>query len=568
MTSRTFAVLLLLITIFCQPLFASESGVTEKKLGQRIDALIAPWDRVDAPGLAVLVQKEGTDIYRRCVGSADLELGVSIGPEICFDLASVSKHFTAFGVLLLVEEGELSLDDGVRRYLPELPLCAEPVRVRHLLHQSSGLWEFWTILNKYSGFHRRDYIRLRDVLILLQGQPALNFEPGSRYAYTNTNYSLLSLIVERAGGAPFGEWMREHVFEPLGMESTLFQTDCTELISHRATAYLQDDEGYRLARPSNVEVPGSAHAFSNLEDMSRWLANFRHKRLGGNRVFEHLTTPGLLNDGSPTGYAAGLIVGERRGVKTISHSGQTGGYKTMLIYCPDEEIGIMVLANGRSINAGGIAYEILDICLGVEEEDESATASGDETEDGTESFRAHAGLLDRYTGGYRLDGTGQLVGVYRDREWLVAAIHGLGGEYFSARSETEFTDYSGNALISFELDGAGDITGLSLALTNDTLRARRIAVSLDAEDFAREVGGHYYCAPLGSLCEVTEAGGALVLTHRRYDTIELHCIDSDRFFCEWGFIAYERNENGFVTGFELTDELFAWQELRFVKIDD
>jgi hypothetical protein len=110
--------------------------------------------------------------------------------------------------------------------------------------------------------------------------------------------------------------------------------------------------------------------------------------------------------------------------------------------------------------------------------------------------------------------------------------------------------------------------GLTLAMPGDTLRALRTAVSLDAAAFEREAGGHYYCASLGGLCNVLEQDGALVLRHRRYDTIELHCIDRDRFFCEWGFISFQRNESGAVTGFELTDELFAWKELRFVKIHD
>ncbi|MBU1700579.1 MAG: beta-lactamase family protein [Candidatus Eisenbacteria bacterium] len=380
-------------------------AISEEDLGAKLDTLLVPWDQSDAPGMAVLVQSRGTDIYRRCIGLADLEQGIKITPLTCFDLASVSKHLTAFGLCLLAEEGRLNLDDPIRRYLPELPLCAEPVLVRHLVHQSSGFWEFWTILNKYSGFQGRDYLRLSDVLTLLAGQSALNFAPGSRYAYTNTNYSLLSLVIERAGGIRFGIWMRDHVFTPLGMTGTLIQTECTELIPHRATAYLSDAEGYRLARPSNVEIPGSAHAFTNLEDMSRWLSSFHDKRLGGDRIFECITKPGVLNDGTQMNYAGGLIVSERKRTKTIQHSGQTGGFKTMLIYCPEEELGVVILANARSINAAGLAFEILDICRGLE----PPRPAGETTEEPTlepESFTPDVALLDSYTGGYRLQPDG------------------------------------------------------------------------------------------------------------------------------------------------------------------
>jgi CubicO group peptidase (beta-lactamase class C family) len=565
--ARLLLTVTLLLIVLADPSPAvAELAFSEQDLEQRLDALLAPWIQLGAPGMAVLVQSAGRDVYRRCLGLADLELDVLITPETCFDFASVSKHLTAFGVLLLAEEGKLSLDDSVRQYVPELPVCAERVKVRHLIHQSSGLWEFWTILNKYSGFHRRDYIRMRDVLTLLAGQPALSFEPGSRYAYTNTNYSLLSLVVERAGGAPFDAWMREHVFAPLGMTSTLFQTDCARLIPHKATAYLQGNDGYRLARPSNVEVPGSAHAFTNLEDMSRWLANLRDRRLGGERIFEQLTTPGVLNDGSRTSYAAGLIVRERNGTKTISHSGQTGGYKTMLVYCPEKELGIVVLANMRSINANEIADEILDVCLGVGEENEPGTTTEAETHDEPESFSVTANVLERYAGGYRLQNSGELIGVYGDRQWLVIALKGLGGDYFSARSNVEFADYSGRAIITFELNDAGEVAALSLAMDGEVQRARRIDAALDAATFLRQAGGHFHCAALGSLCEIAAAEGRLVLKHRRYDTIALHSVGPDEFFCDWGFIRFDRNESGAVTGFKLTDELFAWQKLPFVRI--
>jgi hypothetical protein len=411
---------------------------------------------------------------------------------------------------------------------------------------------------------------MRDVLTLLAGQPALSFAPGSRYAYTNTNYSLLSLVVERAGGAPFDHWMRDNVFAPLDMTSTSCQTDCSRLIPNRAAAYLPGEDGYRLARPSNVEIPGSAHAFTNLADMSRWLGNLRGHRLGGERVFERLTTPGVLDDGSPTSYAAGLVVGKRHGVQTISHTGQTGGYKTMLIYCPEQELGVVVLANLRSIDAAGIAREMLDVCLGHDEAQVAAhaggsAAAGSEQAEST-PFSISSDILARYAGGYRLEGGG-LIGIYDDRQWLVVALQGLGGDFFSARSEVEFTDHSGQAIITFEQDEANEVTALRLRLNGHEQRAHRVDTVLDVATLAPQLQGSYHCAALGSSCQIAADGDRLILAHRRYDAIDLHCVGPDRFFCDWGFMHLERAENGTVTGFKLTDELFAWHQLTFVKID-
>jgi len=342
------------------------------------------------------------------------------------------------------------------------------------------------------------------------------------------------------------------------MRSTLIQTDCTRPIPQRAHGYLRDGEGWRLARPSNVEVPGSAHAFTNLDDMARWLANLRDRRLGGEELFMRLTTPGVLNEGTPMSYAAGLIVRSRHGVKTIYHSGQTGGFKTMLIYCPEEELGIVVLANARGINAVGLGFEILDLCLGFTSEEPAAptTEAATAPQPGRE-------LLDRYAGGYRLQPDGELIGVYRNGDHLVAAIRGLGGDHFTPRSETTFTDYSGSAVVTFQRNPAGDVIALSLTLDGATQRAVRV----QDEAFPREAEGHYCCLALGSHCQIASEGSRAILKHRRYGAIPLEGAGPGVFFCEWGFLELERDGDEAVAGFRLSDELFAWRPLRFARVD-
>jgi len=253
----------------------------ERSFGLSIDSLLAPWDSTHSPGVAVLVQHRGRTVYKRGVGMAVLEHGVPITPQTSFDLASVSKHITSFAVLMLERESTLDRDDDIRQYLPELPHFAQAITVRDLLHQTSGLWEFWTILNQYGGFRSRDYFTMGDVLNLLAHQPALTFEPGTRYGYTNTNYSLLAEIVARATGVPFGQWTKEHIFDPLDMRDTYFQEDCTTPIPGKATAYERRDGAWILSRPSNVEVPGSAHAFTTLDDMEKWLRQFHARTLAG-----------------------------------------------------------------------------------------------------------------------------------------------------------------------------------------------------------------------------------------------------------------------------------------------
>jgi CubicO group peptidase (beta-lactamase class C family) len=316
----------------------------------KVDKLFEKFNRLNTPGAAVLVQHQGKNIYKKCLGIANLEHQIPIRPETSFDLASVSKHLTSFGVLLLEKDGKLNINDDIHQYLSEIPDYNKKITIKNLIYQSSGLWEFWSILNKYSGFRNRDYFKITDVLNLLQHQQELIFNPGTKYAYTNTNYSLLAEIVKRITGVSFGEWTKENIFNPLEMENTYFQEDCKIPISNKATAYLKREKKYILARPSNVEIPGSAHAFTTLNDMAKWIDNLRTGKLGGKNVLKIMLTRGKLNNGKEISYAAGLIVSDYKGIEMIEHSGQTGGYKTMLVYCPEKELGIVILANERSIN--------------------------------------------------------------------------------------------------------------------------------------------------------------------------------------------------------------------------
>jgi CubicO group peptidase (beta-lactamase class C family) len=562
MSIRVF-VLSLLLLIIPFHLIAADTAVDLEESRTRVDRLFAKWDAVDSPGAAVLVQLHGEDVYRKCFGMANLELRVPISVNTSFDLASVSKHLTSFAVLSLVNDGELKLEDDIHRYLPELPDFCKEVTVRDLLYQSSGLWEFWSILNTYSGFKNRDYFTMNDVFNLLAHQDELLFEPGTKYAYTNTNYALLSEVVARATGDSFGDWTKENVFVPLGMDVTHFQEDCSRLIPNKASAYRSRGGELVHGRPSNVEIPGSAHAFSTLDDMSKWLDNFRTKKLGGDAVFDKMFTYGALKNGQPISYSAGLIVKYYKGAEIVEHSGQTGGYKTMLVYCPDKELGIVILANERSINAYGLSHDILDIFLGVGEEKTSTNQkpSDDDTP------VVDAAIMDKYAGGYKIEETGQLVGFFRDGDWLLASYRGLGKEYYTPRSQTQFVDYSGRSVLEFETDDTGEAAKVTIVIDDD----KYVALIVDAHaagNPSEDVTGDYYCEALGASCAVRETEGRIVLSHRRYGDMDMFLVDTDQFVGSWGFMSFRRDAAGSVVGFDLSDEIFDFKDMRFARVVD
>jgi CubicO group peptidase (beta-lactamase class C family) len=257
------------------------------ELAAAVDRLFAEWDTTRTPGAAVLITDGPDVVLERCYGMADLEHRVPITPETRFELASVSKPFTAYAVMLLAREGRLALDDDVRRYLPELPDHGTTITIRHLLHHTSGLSE-WRQILAYAGVRSGDTVTLQDVLDMLGYQRVLDFAPGSRWQYSNTNYTLLAEIVTRVTGRPFGEWMAEHVFLPLEMRSTSIPADGTRLLPDRANSYMRRDGELVRSLVERFEIPGPAHAFSTLRDMARWMDNFRTGQLGGPELVQEM----------------------------------------------------------------------------------------------------------------------------------------------------------------------------------------------------------------------------------------------------------------------------------------
>lgn len=556
--------------------FASAASSAEPldpdRFSTRCDELFRAWDSQDAPGLAVLVQAHGKDIYKRCFGLASLENAVPITPETSFDLASCSKHITGLAILLLERDGIVRLDDDIRQYLPELAVCGEEVRIRHLLHQMSGLWEFWTILTSYSGFTSRDYVTVSDMLALVSHQEQLKFAPGERYEYTNTNYSLLAEIVARATGVSFGKWTGANIFEPLGMNNTRFQEDCTRIIPNVATAYFRSGDEFVLARPANVEVPGSAHAFTTLDDMAKWLDNFRTEHVGGPGMFARMTTPGTVNSGETLSYGAGLLLGNRAGHRAAYHSGQTGGFKTMVVYCPEEEVGVVILANERSIDADALSDRVLEMYFGKGEGGEQAAGGGQSVGESTDAVQQFvelgAEVIDRYVGGYTIAETGQNAAFYMDGEHLVAGILGLGKEPIYPLSQCEFADGSRSLTVTFQIDSRGRSERALVKLGEYKMTAERIEPGNTARTVNPEALGTYFSDALGTSCRIAEKSGRAYLTPRRYKEMELTAIDADHLVSSWGFVTLVRDESGLVTGFNLTDEIFGFKDVRFVRVQD
>lgn len=332
-------------------------------INERVDKLFASFDTPESPGCALAVIKDGTIAYKRGYGAADLDHDIPISPGTVFHVASVSKQFTAFSVLLLAQQGKLSLDDPVRKYIQELRDFGTPITIRHLLHHTSGLRDQWNLLIMSGWRLSEDVVRDDDVLDLVSRMKELNFKPGEQHLYSNTGYTLLAQIVKRVSGQSLREFTDANIFKPLGMTRTFFRDDHAVVVKNQAYAYNSGPGGaFKLSVP-NYDTVGASSLLTTVEDLARWEQNFYDHRVGGRALIEQLQVPGTLNSGEKISYAMGLGVGKYKGLKVVEHSGGDAGYRSHLMRFPDQRFSVACLCNLGNSNPSLLARRVADIHL-------------------------------------------------------------------------------------------------------------------------------------------------------------------------------------------------------------
>lgn len=332
----------------------------------KIDAMFSVWNQPAHPGCAVGVVQEGQLVFARGYGMANLEHANPITPDTAFDIGSVSKQFTAASIALLAVDGKLSLDDDIRRFIPELPEYPAKVTIRHLLNHRGGLKDYIEPMVA-AGADTADVTTNAEALGFIVREPAVDFAPGSRYEYSNTGYFLLGVIVGRVSGLPLSRFAQERIFTPLGMTSTHFHDDHALLVPKRAVGYTLP-LGSTQARidTSNWEQVGDGSVFTTVDDMARWIANFETGEVGGPRFLELMALPGEPSDDSDgeRTYGLGQGFGQWRGVPTVRHGGSWAGYRAHLLRLPTERTAITILCNVAEADvlaqkADGIAAIVL-----------------------------------------------------------------------------------------------------------------------------------------------------------------------------------------------------------------
>jgi len=333
-----------------------------KSLTDRVDQLFAEWNKPDSPGCAIGIIKGSEMIYKSGYGLASLEHNIPISSKTVFYIASTSKQFTAMSILLLADQGRISLDDAIQNYLPEFPEYNNYITIRHLIYHTSGIRDYLQLMG-LAGMNVSNIYTNEDIIELLARQKYLNFEPGDDFLYNNSGYFLLSMIVKRASGQSLREFAEENIFEPLGMKNTRFCDDRTMIVRNRATGHFSKEDGGLRVYMTNFDKVGSGGVMSNVEDLFLWDQNFYENKLGKSDTINELLTVGTLNSGKRVKYAFGLKVGKYRGLNTIHHEGSSFGFGAEMLRFLEKNFSVICLANMSNINTLRLAKQIADIYL-------------------------------------------------------------------------------------------------------------------------------------------------------------------------------------------------------------
>src|SRR5215218_2467344 len=331
----------------------------ERAFEKYTKAYVAP-----GPGCAVGVSLNGQTVLEKAFGLAEMEHNIPNTAQTIFESGSVAKQFTAASVVLLALDGKLSLDDPVRKYIPELPDYGKPLTIRHILTHTAGLRDWGTVM-ALTGAGRGDRVVTQDLAVdVITHQKALDFEPGAEYSYSNSGYQLAAVIVERVSGQKFGDFVTARLFKPLGMTNSSWRDDYQRLVPGRAQAYSREDpKGPWMLNMPFMNVVGNGGMLTTVGDWLKWNAMLDSRSLGAPLV-ESLETQGVLNDGRKISYALGLDVTKYKGLKEVSHSGGTAGYQTFLARYPERKLSIAALCNGFPPFAGDLVHGIVDEVLG------------------------------------------------------------------------------------------------------------------------------------------------------------------------------------------------------------
>jgi len=498
------------------------------------------------PGCAAAVSLNGETVFEKAFGLADLEHNVPNSPQTIFESGSVAKQFTAAALVLLQLDGKMSIDDPVRKYIPELPDYGSPLTIRNLLNHTAGLRDWGTVIS-LTGAGRGDRVINQDlVLDIITHQRALDFTPGSEYSYSNSGYNLAAIIVERVSKQKFPDFVEARLFKPLGMKNSSWRDDYQRVVPGRAQAYSRQGNGpWRLNMPF-MNVYGNGGMLTTVGDWMKWNAMLDSLSLGAPLV-NALETRGVLSDGRKISYALGLEVDTYKGLKDVSHGGATAGYQTFLARYPDNKVSIGVMCNGTSPGAGGIAASITDEIFGPYPQTPK-----------TEPARISEEELKRFAGIWRNEKThapARFVIENGVSRWSGSRLVPVGeGQFTAGSNQLKFTfGKDGKPMSAETIDSDGEVTRF----------APEKEWTPTPEDLAL-LAGDWFSEEAGATVTVAIEDGKAFIKQRPATSLPMQPLYRDHFGVQGFVVWFTREKNGKVNAIHVGGS--RMRDMPFVRV--
>lgn len=534
-------------------------------LENRIDSLIKINVANGTPGCVVGVVKDGKVLYKQTYGLANLDYRIPVTDSTVFNLASVSKQFTAFLVLLLEKEGKLNLDDSLQKYIPELKNYGHPITIRQLLHHTSGI-PSTDNLRMFAGLSLEMPWDAEDEFSMIQTYQKLNFKPNEEHNYSNTGYYLLTRIIEKVTGKPFSQCITEEMFEPLNMKSATIYDYPGKVILNRASGYRKVGENFSKTNTEGDSFFGSTNMYASVDDLINWSINMTSYSLGGKQLFDRLFNPtDTLNNGDTIRYTYGLFVWKYRGLKIVDHGGFTMGFKTHITYIPEAGLTVFLLSNNENTDPKSIVMNIVDLFL------KDLLKPDIKVEHKEISINKE--LYKQYQGSYIFT-DGMVLKFDNVNDTLKLIIPGAPKFIIYPEKDNEFFLKDFDAQCTFVKSSMGKVNEIEWHQNNQNLKGTRYTEPKQlTQKELQNFTGKYEIPELNAIYHVTVKDNELIISLPKtfrmvnIDTnMKIKHMSGDKFYGSLSMLEFKRNKEGKVTGFVIAD-VGRLRNIEFTKKD-
>jgi len=538
--------LLLLSSVF------SFAQVSPDVIAKKSDSIFTDYN--GKPGVAVMIVQDGKVAFEKGYGIANLEYNIPITPTTVFDIASVSKQFTGYAISTLIQQGKISPDDDIHKYLPWVPDFGKKITIRNLIHHTSGLRD-WPEGLHAAGWRWEEAFSWQDIMRMVKQQKELDFEPGSKYQYSNTGYNLLAAIVEKVTGKTLPVWVDENIFKPLGMNSSQILTDYSKVIKNVAGSYYWDNGFHKSS--DMLTAWGSSSIFTTVEDLAKWVIAFQKGLDNKDPVYMRMIETDKLNNGEKNDYAYGNEVMDDQGLLNINHTGGWASFATVISTYPGQKTTIILLSNNGSFNSYGKANNMARALFGGKFKTDG---SKEKKEDwgARPTVKIDESILKKYTNTYKLGDGWYVTFTLEDGKLMVQAS---GEGKFSTEPKADSVIWVPGYSSAFIFR---DITDkANTAKYRNIIAKRIIPIKIDTSQLG-QYAGNYYSSELEATYRVYVDNGKLMVHHMRLGDFELipDITMWGLFNGDVGRLQFEPDMQGKVTGFK-----FSGGRIRNIRFD-